>query len=64
MEIGSETIYSPPSAIQRETYIIPTNPIAPTDITKDITVGHKRHAQDLQNSARRQRDIQVPQGTP
>jgi hypothetical protein len=64
MEIDSETLPSSPSAVQRETNIIPTNPVAPVDITRDITVGHKRHAQDLQNSARRQRDTQVPQGTP
>ena len=57
MEIYSETIPSPPSTVQRETNIIPTNSVAPVDITRDITVGHKRHAQDQQNSARRQRDI-------
>jgi hypothetical protein len=35
MEIDSETIPSPPSAIQRETYIIPV------DIFRDIAVWHK-----------------------
>jgi hypothetical protein len=64
IKIDSETILSPPSTVQRETYIIRTNPVSPVDITKDIIVGHKRHAQDQQNSTRRQRDIQVPQGTP
>jgi hypothetical protein len=54
MEIDSETIPYPPPAIQRETNIIPDDPIAPTDlvvladsfsprnIPRDITVGHKR----------------------
>jgi hypothetical protein len=41
MEIDSETIPSPPSIVQKETNIIPTNPVAPIDITKDITVEHK-----------------------
>jgi hypothetical protein len=56
MEIDSETIPSPPSAVHRETYIIPDDPIAPVDpvapadsfsprnIPRDITVGHKRPA--------------------
>jgi hypothetical protein len=44
MEIDSETIFSPPSVVQRETNIIPTNPVALVDITRDIIVGHKRHA--------------------
>jgi hypothetical protein len=64
MEIHSETLPSSPSVVQREIDIITTNLVAPIDITRDITVGHKRHAQDLQNSVRRQRDTQVPQGTP
>jgi hypothetical protein len=38
MEIDSETIPSPPSAVQRETNIIPTNPVAPVDISRDIAV--------------------------
>jgi hypothetical protein len=54
MEIDSETIHSPPSVVQRETYIIPDDPIAPIDpispadsvsprnIPRDITIGHKR----------------------
>jgi hypothetical protein len=46
MEIDNETIPSPPSTVQRETYIIPTNPVAPVDITRDVIVGHKRHARD------------------
>jgi hypothetical protein len=64
MQIDSETSPSSSATIQRETNIIPTYPVAPVDITRDIKVGHKRHARDLQNSARRQRDTQVPQGTP
>jgi hypothetical protein len=45
MEIDSETVPSPPSTVQRETNIIPvdpvvpTNPIAPIDIPRDIAVG-------------------------
>jgi hypothetical protein len=46
MEIDKETIPSPPSIVQRETCIIPTNPVAPVDITRDVILGHKRHAQD------------------
>jgi hypothetical protein len=64
MDINNATLPSFPSSVQRETNIIPTNPVAPVDITRYITVGHKRHARDLQKSARRQRDTQVPQGTP
>ena len=32
MEIDSETVPSPPSAVQRETTIIPVDPVAPIDI--------------------------------
>jgi hypothetical protein len=42
MEIDSETIPSPPSTIQRETDIIPIDPVSPVDILRDIAVGHKR----------------------
>jgi hypothetical protein len=48
METNSETIPSPPSAIQRETYIIQVDPVvpadivAPSDIPRDITIEHKR----------------------
>jgi hypothetical protein len=42
MEIDSETIPSPPSTVQRETNIIPDNPVAPVDMSRDIAVGHKR----------------------
>jgi hypothetical protein len=42
MEIDSETIPSPPSAVQRETDINPNSPVAPVDMSKDIAVGHKR----------------------
>jgi hypothetical protein len=53
MEIDSETIPSPASAVQRETNIIlvdpvapidpvvPTDLVAPIDMPRDITVGHK-----------------------
>jgi hypothetical protein len=44
MEIDSETIPSPPSAVQRETNIIPSDPVAPVDMPRDIAVGHKRPA--------------------
>ena len=47
MEIDSETVPSPPSAVQRETVIDPVDPvdpIAPIDVPRDIAVGHKRPA--------------------
>ena len=44
MEIDSETIPSPPSAIQRETDITPGYPGSSVDILRDIAVGHKRLA--------------------
>jgi hypothetical protein len=40
-EKKEEAIPSPPSAIQRETDIIPADPVA---MPKDIAVGHKRPA--------------------
>jgi hypothetical protein len=61
MEIDSETIPSPPSTVHKETNIIPDEPIAtvdlvsladsvaPSNIPRDITVGHKRPAWDQQN---------------
>jgi hypothetical protein len=42
MEIGSKTIPSPPSTVQRETNTIPVDPVAPIDMFRDIAVGHKR----------------------
>jgi hypothetical protein len=42
MEINSKTISSPPSTIQRETYIIPVDPVSPVDMFIDIAVGNKR----------------------
>jgi hypothetical protein len=42
MEIDSETIPSPPSTVQRETNIIPVDPVSPVDMFRDIAVGHKR----------------------
>jgi hypothetical protein len=42
MEIDSETIPSPPSAVHRETNITPLDPGSPVDMFIDITVGHKR----------------------
>jgi hypothetical protein len=44
IDIDSETIPSPPSTVQRETNIIPAEPVAPIDMFIDIAVGHKRHA--------------------
>jgi hypothetical protein len=56
MEIDSETMPSPPSTVQRETYIIPVDPVvlvypvvptnlfSPSEIPRDITVGHERLA--------------------
>jgi hypothetical protein len=53
MEIDSETMPSPPLAVQRETYIIPVapidpvvpaDPVVPSDMPRDIIVGHKRPA--------------------
>jgi hypothetical protein len=42
MDIDNETIPSPPLAVQRETNIIPVDPVSPVDIFKDIAVRHKR----------------------
>jgi hypothetical protein len=42
MEIDSETIPSPPSAVQRETNITPVDPGSPVDMFRDIAVGNKR----------------------
>jgi hypothetical protein len=44
MEIDSETIPSPPSTVQREKDIIPVDPVALVDMSRDIVVGHKRPA--------------------
>jgi hypothetical protein len=56
MEIDSETIPPSPLVVQRETNIIPGEPttpvdpialvdsVSPSNIPRDITVGHKRHA--------------------
>jgi hypothetical protein len=41
MEIDSETIPSPPSTVQRETNIIPVDPVSPVDMCRDIAVEHK-----------------------
>jgi hypothetical protein len=42
MEIDSETKLSPPSTIQRETYIIPVDPVSLVNMFIYIEVGHKR----------------------
>jgi hypothetical protein len=42
MEIDSEKMASPLSTFHRETNIIPSDPVAPVDMFKDIVVGHKR----------------------
>jgi hypothetical protein len=47
MEIDSESVPSPPSAVQRETTIVAVDlvvPVAPVDVPRDIAVGHKRPA--------------------
>ena len=44
MEIDSNKIPSPPSAVQRETNIIPVYPVVLVDMFRDIVVGHKRHS--------------------
>jgi hypothetical protein len=44
MEIDSKTIPSVPSVVQRETNIIPADPISLVDMFKDIAVGNKRPA--------------------
>jgi hypothetical protein len=71
MEIDSETMPSPTSAVQRETYIIrvdpvapvvPDDPIYPSDIPKDITAGHKRLAWD-QQTLQEVEEHKSPQGT-
>jgi hypothetical protein len=74
MEIDSETMPSPPSTVQRETYIIPDDPIAPVDpvvpansiapsnIPRDITIGHKRPASARQ-TLQEVEGHKAPQGT-
>ena len=48
MEIDSETMPSPPLAVQRETDIIPIDLVVPVDLVspvdmpRDIVVGNKR----------------------
>jgi hypothetical protein len=56
MEIDGDTSPSPHSEIQRETNSVPdeptaqndsdppTNSVVPSNVPKDITIGHKRHA--------------------
>jgi hypothetical protein len=68
MEIDSEIVPSPPSAFQRETTIIPVDPIvpsdpvAPVDIPRDISLGHKRHAW-AQQTLQEVEEHTSPQGT-
>jgi hypothetical protein len=62
MEIDRETVPSPPPAVQRETIIIPVDPVTLVDIPRDIAVGHKRLAwarQTLQEAE----GHAAPQGT-
>jgi hypothetical protein len=68
MEIDSVTVPSPPLAVQRDTTIIPidpvvlVDPVAAVDIPRDIAVGHKRHVwarQTLQEAE----GHAAPQGT-
>jgi hypothetical protein len=44
MDIDSETIHFPPSTVQRDTYIILVDLVAPVDMPRDIAVGNKRPA--------------------
>jgi hypothetical protein len=46
MKIDNETIPSPPSTIQREATMVPVDLVAPVDVLRDITVGHKRSSWD------------------
>jgi hypothetical protein len=65
MEIDSETIPSPPSAVQRETNIIPVDPVVPADsvdMPRDIAVGHKRPAWARQ-TLQEEEGHTAPQGT-
>jgi hypothetical protein len=68
MKIDSETVPSPPSTIQRETNIIPVDPVvpadlvAPIDMPRDIVVGHKRHAWARQTLQEEEGNT-TPQGT-
>ena len=41
MEIDNETIPSPSSVVQRDTNIIPADPVSPADMFIDIAVEHK-----------------------
>jgi hypothetical protein len=41
MEIDRETMPSPPSIVQRETTIVPVDPVAPVNVPRDTVVGHK-----------------------
>jgi hypothetical protein len=62
MEIYSETIPSPPSAGQRETTIIPIDPVSLVDIPIDIVVVHKRPAWARQTLHEAEGHV-APQGT-
>jgi hypothetical protein len=62
MEIDSETVPSPPSAVQRERAIIPVDPVALVDIPRDIAVGHKRPARARQTLQEAEGHV-APQGT-
>jgi hypothetical protein len=43
-EKKEETIPSPRPAVQRETDIIPSDPVTPVYLPRDIVVRYKRHA--------------------
>jgi hypothetical protein len=68
MEINSETVPSPPLAVQRETTIIPFDPFVPFDtivpvyIHRDIAVGHKRPSW-AQQTVQEAEGHTTPQGT-
>ena len=42
MEIDIERVPSPPSTVQRETYIILVDPVSSVGMFRDIVVGNKR----------------------
>jgi hypothetical protein len=41
MDIDSEKVHFPHSTVQRETTIVPVNPVDLVDVPRDIAVGHK-----------------------
>jgi hypothetical protein len=62
MDIDSEIVPSPPSAVQRETVIDLVDPVAPVDVPRDIAVGHKRPFWAQQNLQEAEGHV-APRGT-